>query len=485
MRAWFTADGTVQDRAGANHGALLNGATFAPGRVGQAFSFDGVDDRFEVPDHPSLTPAQVTVEGWVRIDAFAVAPGSGAPELTLLTRADVVNATLGGYELLVDVSTGDPGSNRFKFMIVSGTGPLDVAFSTTRVVLGRWYHLAGTFDGQAVRLYVDGVLEGETPLSTPISYGAHPLVLGASGDPADPRAIRGSLDEVTIYGRALTDEEVRVIHAAGESGKCRDRDFFPVTLPGADLGVPYLVDFFVDPSSMQYAFRLAGGTLPAGIDFSGSDTPTAQFAALIGTPTEAGAFDFTVEARNAEEAVSKAYTLNVFACPVPAQQLVAWYRAEGTASDRVGGNHGTLENGATFAPGRVGEAFSLDGVAGQVFAADVPAINPTDALTLAAWVFPTATSGGLGRPVGIRDRAPERDGLLLGAGNSGRQLRFPAGRAELPARRLRGGVPDRPAGRLHRLGRRQRPAPPEHVEPRGPHVRRRPGAGVRQRRAHP
>ena len=54
--------------------------------------------------------------------------------------------------------------------------------------------------------------------------------------------------------------------------------------------------------------------------------PLRTFGALRGTPTETGAFDFTIEARNADEVLSKAYTLDVVSCPVPPQDLVAIIR---------------------------------------------------------------------------------------------------------------------------------------------------------------
>src|SRR5262249_24760983 len=70
--------------------------------------------------------------------------------------------------------------------------------------------------------------------------------------------------------------------------------------------------------------------------------------------------------------------------------LAWWWSGDGNANDLVGGNNGSLVNGATLAPGLVGEAFSFDGVDDRVDIADAPGLNPTTALTLMAWVNPTA-----------------------------------------------------------------------------------------------
>ena len=73
--AWWTAEGNADDIAGANHGALQNGVGFAAGKVGEAFSFDGIDDSIEVPDSPSLSPtSEITVSAWIDPDTILAYP---------------------------------------------------------------------------------------------------------------------------------------------------------------------------------------------------------------------------------------------------------------------------------------------------------------------------------------------------------------------------------------------------------------------------
>ena len=72
MTSWWPGDGNANDIQDGNHGTLLNGAAFAPGMVGQAFSFDGVDDFVEVPNSPSLNPTnQITVDAWYKPVSFS------------------------------------------------------------------------------------------------------------------------------------------------------------------------------------------------------------------------------------------------------------------------------------------------------------------------------------------------------------------------------------------------------------------------------
>src|SRR5205823_6117745 len=76
--------------------------------------------------------------------------------------------------------------------------------------------------------------------------------------------------------------------------------------------------------------------------------------------------------------------------PAPAG-LVSWWRGEGNATDSLRTNDGNPVGGVTFAPGRIGQAFSFDGT-GEVFVNDAPPLN-VQALTADAWIFPTSLDG--------------------------------------------------------------------------------------------
>ena len=86
----------------------MNGASFGPGEVGQAFEFNGVNQYVTIPDSLSLRPASVTLEGWVNFQSFsglqmlfAKPYGSGT--------ADSWNVWHNGGQLLAAISTGAGG----------------------------------------------------------------------------------------------------------------------------------------------------------------------------------------------------------------------------------------------------------------------------------------------------------------------------------------------------------------------------------------
>jgi len=225
--SWWPGEGSADDIAGTNDGALINGATFAAGMVGQAFSFDGVDDHVRVPDAADLKPAHVTVEAWVRASnpgtfRYVVtkgAPTSGGSPYALYT------GTTGGLSFYVHNHTPAPTDNVQS--PVAGPGIWD----------GNWHHVVGTYDQTRVRLYVDGAEIGTgTPTTHSINYnvnGTHDLLVGGL---ENILGFPGQIDEVSVYDRALNAAEIQDIYNAGSEGKCTE-----VSPPAANVGTALYV----------------------------------------------------------------------------------------------------------------------------------------------------------------------------------------------------------------------------------------------------
>ena len=102
---------------------------------------------------------------------------------------------------------------------------------------------------------------------------------------------------------------------------------------------------------------MTSGSLPSGLSLSTGGV-------LSGTPTAAGTYTFTVTGTDATTCTgSVQYTMTFQAsCVAPPSGLVSWWQGEGDANDQMSHNTGTLVNGAAFTTGKVGQAFSFDGV---------------------------------------------------------------------------------------------------------------------------
>ena len=79
--------------------------------------------------------------------------------------------------------------------------------------------------------------------------------------------------------------------------------------------------------------------------------------------------------------------------------LVGWWPGEGDASDVTGHNPGTLRNGASFAPGKVGRAFDLNGTSQYVDVPDSDSLNPTQCITVEAWIYPQLPLDPVAAPI--------------------------------------------------------------------------------------
>jgi hypothetical protein len=177
----------------------ISGPTWAKGRIGQALAFDGVTDYVTVPDSESLEPAQLTVSTWFKTSEE---PGS----YRVLLQKGIIDCWAASYSIKSDASGGG-----LIFMVWDGTNNIATP-PATGLWDGRWHFAAGTFDGTALRLYVDGALVGSTPMTTAIRYGlANGDYLGI-GHPRNlcgqATQFTGALDIVKVWNRPLSAAEI-------------------------------------------------------------------------------------------------------------------------------------------------------------------------------------------------------------------------------------------------------------------------------------
>ena len=221
MISWWTGDGTTLDYFGLNDGLTTSPVSYAAGEVADAFSFNG-SQFVQVPRSASLEPVQITVDAWVN--------AAGSPGLTrYIVTKGAVDELEGSYALYTGAAGG------LQFYIFDGTLiRFSPAALSPAVWDGNWHHAAGTFDGTAVRLFLDGTEVGTgTPIVTTIAYGlsagtevTNDLFIGdfnpncTSNICLEDHHFIGEVDELEVFERALSQEKIARIFAAGQAGKC-------------------------------------------------------------------------------------------------------------------------------------------------------------------------------------------------------------------------------------------------------------------------
>ena len=242
LAAWL-AEGTADEAVSGQHGTLQNGLGFAPGQLGQAFAFDGLDDYVNLPDSTvldSLTTA-AALELWVNPDLTPAVP---QPTFRLLFARRNPN-------LSESFSVGLTDVGRLVVVVQGTTFPSSSFWSPAGVVTAnQWHHVAVSVDlvAGSLQAYVDGQAVGLVVVNGPGTLGGtfanvDQGFIGRWQSPLDqasgvgPAYVKGLVDEVRLYRRALTAGEVAA-HAVP----------------------PNLVSFAYDALSRRTAMTLPNGT---------------------------------------------------------------------------------------------------------------------------------------------------------------------------------------------------------------------------------
>jgi hypothetical protein len=201
---WLLDDGpgtVVGDSSGAGRDGQLGEGSATPHRIfgidGLALHFDG-DDEVLMPDSTGLEPPRLTVEAWVR---NATTPGS----YRYVVSKGATACSASSYGLY----TG--GSRGLAFYVAGPSGYVVSAQAGAGMIWdGAWHHAVGTYDGDTVRLFVDGAQVGSARAApASISYGlpSKSLRFGTYRGDCD-LPFTGDIDAVRIWNLALTEAEV-------------------------------------------------------------------------------------------------------------------------------------------------------------------------------------------------------------------------------------------------------------------------------------
>ncbi|HWX21374.1 MAG TPA: immunoglobulin domain-containing protein [Candidatus Binatia bacterium] len=306
--SWWPGDGNANDIVGTNNGTLAGNATaIATGNVLSAFSFDGTNSFVQIPNAASLRPTNLTIETWVNFSALDSAISGNAPQgdQYLVFKQSSKAFQFEGYSLeKLRVGNGDV----FLFTVASSSGQEVFLPSVTTVSTGVWYHVAAVRGPNSLQIYVNGRFENQTNVSFPQDYGTQPVYFGTSGQPYWDGKLKGRLDEVSLYNRALSSNEIAGIYAAGVSGKCK----------GVIITTQPQSQTVIAGSNALFTVSATGfGQLSYQWQFNGTNLAGATATSLSLTNVQsANGGNYTVVASNSlNAAVSMIATLTVLSAP--------------------------------------------------------------------------------------------------------------------------------------------------------------------------
>jgi hypothetical protein len=195
---------TAYDSAGNNDGNI-SGASWTTGQIGGALDFDGTNDYVQISNEPNFDfgpDTDFTVCAWINTTA-------------ILDRRRIVNKCESGHEPYTGFSLymDPPGIVKFR---LKDDADVVIVETTTSVNDGSWHFVAGVADRDGdIKIYHNGIPEDTDSLALVDNINNNiPVAVGRSMD-YDGQYFDGKIDDVRIYDRALTTEEIEQLYQDG------------------------------------------------------------------------------------------------------------------------------------------------------------------------------------------------------------------------------------------------------------------------------
>lgn len=207
-----------------NAATLENGPAFTTGHRGRGLSFDGVDDVATCPDSPSLDiRRRLTLAAWINPRDF----GDSAGIITKGSSTSPYALELTGDGALRFIANQGYSAGAQHYV---GSGAWT---SSQRLSRNAWQHVACMFNGDAVTFYVNGKRDKSERVQLVFGESDGPLTMGRNASGGSH--FKGALDDVRVYARALSPDEIKTLAAAEADGiAVGDGEATDNTAPGSD-----------------------------------------------------------------------------------------------------------------------------------------------------------------------------------------------------------------------------------------------------------
>ncbi|MCE9614332.1 MAG: LamG domain-containing protein [Lentisphaerae bacterium] len=193
--AYYPFNGNANDASGHGHDGTAMGALPTQDRLGapnSAFAFDGLSNKIEVAETPGFELNTFTLSIWVNAARFNPL---GQPRSDLIAKGSVFQ-----WALQLEAS----GRVRNAIFTSSGEMTFD---SIKTITTNAWYHIAKVWDGETSSTYINGVFDSSMPAGGVLDAGDDPVVMAGMGGALHLK-FQGKLDDIRIYNRALSSNEV-------------------------------------------------------------------------------------------------------------------------------------------------------------------------------------------------------------------------------------------------------------------------------------
>ncbi|MHC4500919.1 MAG: LamG domain-containing protein, partial [Planctomycetota bacterium] len=352
---------------------------------------DGGNDYVDVPFGANIANQDAfTVAAWFNLKTYPTGTHPDDPDNEQFAMIFDQTASTNDYEhLTIGVNHDDepisyPKALHFFFRDYQGD---DVMVLGDVVLLGEWIHVAAVRDGTTIKLSQNGVLKGTDTNAVLDTFVPNTRSVGRANDNGTyQHYFDGQIDEVRIYDRALSAEQILQLYSEGLAGKA----YWPEPADGAE---------YVDPQTLL-GWQAGEGAVSHDVylgtnfnDVNDADTLSAEFMDNV----DVNGFDpcglelvttyyWRIDEVNGPNTVKgDVWSFATWLEP----NLIAWWKldeGEGTiAYDSAGNNDGTLIDGPAWTPSGINGSLIFDGVDDYVEVSDNSYLTLTN-ITLVAWI---------------------------------------------------------------------------------------------------
>lgn len=201
--AYYSFDGNTYDLSGNGHdGTAYGGLSYEDGILGQAASFDGLNDYISIAHHDDFDmPNGMSISLWLYSEDFTD-PGYGK---RIISKRQNYGTSPGWI-----LQTYSDGTVRYQGYLGGG---INTNIATPSTSLYNWYHVVATYDNTTASMYLNGELVDQHEYIGTITTNDSPVIIGQvqnflwSNEYFD-----GLIDELRIYDQALTSEEISQLY---------------------------------------------------------------------------------------------------------------------------------------------------------------------------------------------------------------------------------------------------------------------------------
>lgn len=421
LHGW-AADGNANDAIGNMSGTLVGGTTFAPGKIGQAFRFDGATQYVDIG---TTFTDQIETKGSIAAWVYRTGNAGG-----IFTRS---TGTGWPDERLVIYFRSD--NNTWGWSFANGVTFQAQAWPNTTFPANQWVHVVLSWDGTTVNTYLNGALHNSQAQTVVPEISGIKTRLGWTEGLAG-QFLQGQIDDLKVYNRTVSATEATALY---NRTPLRDivGDAFDTVLANntVKFGGPNATVLTASPTRLVVSVPTnisgtvavtnttgAGTSNPFNLNLPPVVTGLSMPIAFVGDTVTISGFGFdptpannTVQFNGVSASVTAATPTSLTVTvpvgtttgyvtvshaggtamgptfsPVPTG-LISWWQGENNANDRQGINPGNMINTATFLSGQVGQAFSFDGIAGRLEMPHSASLSLTGDYTINFWAKPAAT----------------------------------------------------------------------------------------------